>query len=697
MSSDINQLIENVKLTLDAMDQNDFVSVIWFSGEGEYKTVFKGAKNDPSIKKMLDTLKSTVGCTCFSEPLKEAHEVVKELAVICPNYNVTLFTDGQPVVSWGSSQEEKRVYEIVELMKNDIIALNTIGYGWNYNRDFLTKVANITEFGQMIHSSKIEEYLDIFSHNYERIADLVLEAVEIEAKNADIMYLSRTNVKLDKEHMKFNRLNNEKNQFFIVADGEIEFEYNGETYNSRDLDKQVSDATIENFMYAYAYSLYYNNNRQFAYDILGKSLKDKHLVDKQMGAFTYDEVAKYIKDFKRAVVKNSARYIDGECPDNYIPADDALCVMDVLKVLVKGDTYYTPAKNYNKITAAKEDTFNLFKANPGDVLTPLNELIFNEDKLNLSLRSKIAGTVKINPKEAQKVGLEKEVKSQIYRNQSLIKDGNLNMEEITIVMDETTYTELISMELKETNGEVPDTTIMIKCQEEYTYNNKEYRKVTLNFAEIPVINRTYIKAKTSDVLGNVLETLTLEACQKVINSLIKELKANNGDLLKEGSFGILTEEQIEVLKNHGLDKSLNYNGVNNEKVETEKIDFYEARSLAFQLKGTASLPSIKDVDKKITAGKNLNLGDQLVNKYFQYYSSIKTGDDLADKKTLESLLKEVKGKLMDKRIELNCLKMAKVLTGDWFDSVEQNDKGDYLYQEGDKTLVIKAKKEKIYL
>jgi hypothetical protein len=690
MGWEIDGLIENVKQTIDAMSANDYVSIVWFSGVGQFKTLIKGARKDDSLKKILDTIKSTIGCTCFSDPMKEVGEIIDELSPICPNFNVTLFTDGEPVVPWSDQEEERKVFAEIAKFKDKVIAINTIGYRNGYNRDFLVKIASESMYGMMVHSSKINEYMSIFSHNYERVADLVLESVEIKAPNADVLYLNTYSSKLTKDYMKMSMLEKKKNQFVILADNEFTFEYNGETYNSSDIKAETKQATVDNIAYGYAYELYYLGRRQEALDILAKSIGDKYLVDRQINAFTYDEVSAYSKQLRKAVFKNKFRWLDGKCSPDYLPADDALCVMDVLKTLVSGENYYVYSNNYNRIGRKTEDTFNLFKWDDKEHTTKLNELVFNENELNISIRSRITGTVQINPIQAKAVDLPAEIKSYVYRNQTLIKDGNLNMEQITAVVDKDTM----------------DKIIWFGSQVDGLIESTEHRpgdkcKVTLNLNVLPIINRTYLgdNGNIKNIMTKTIKITELEARQKVVNSYIKELKAANPDLEKDKEFASYNDDQIEVLRQHGLDKSLMYAGVNNVTAEKNEDDYYMTRQLGFTLKGYASLPSLKDVEAKIKDNKKLNGPGQIMAAYIADLKArvaLVVQTDEAFKLFYENELQAIKRQLLNERIEINSMKIAKILTGDWFDNLVADDKGNYNYVEGDNTLVVKTAKVKKY-
>jgi len=695
MSDSINQLIDNVEATLEKIDANDFVSVLWFSGKGQHKTVIKGAKNDESLKTVLNSLRSTVGLTCFSEVLHDVNEIIADLAMICPNFNVTFFTDGCPVVDWSIAEEEKRIFSAIELFKNKVIALNTVGYGWYYNQDLLRNMAQQTEFGQFIHSKNINEYMDIWSQNFDRISDLVLESVKVSADNTDIMYLSRNNCLMRENEMVFSRLNKEKNQFIIISNENFEFEYNGETFNSKDIKKSIPDATQLNILYAYAYLQYYNNNRQFALDIIGKNINDKFLVDKQINAFTVDEVGTYSAILRRNVFQPKNRFKTGKCSADYIPADDALCVMDVLQMLADGDAFYTPTKNYKRITAQKVDTFNLFEMDKKEFLNPISSFTFNKEKLNLSLQIMFTGKVKINPVEAKQFDLPKEINANIYRYHTIIKDGNLNMEKITVVADGETLAKLQGVSNDENN-------LVENVADFVMENGKEMKKFEVNFENIPVINRLYIKDCDSEfALKSIEEELELQTLQKVVNDQIKLLKANDTSVMQQNGFANYNEKQIEILIKHGLNDKMTYNALATaDAVPDEEKDSYETRALSMYIKGRSTIPSLNAVEKKITAAKEkgkeakLNENESMLKKNYDYIMGLSVEDAKKDMEILQTQQQEVRRKLFKLRVKLNTAKMAKVLTGDNFKG-ELNDKNEYEFTKDGKTLIIKTEKETV--
>lgn len=695
MSGEISRLIDNVKQTITEMAENDKVTIIWFSGNTQCKVLVKNAsKNESELFTLLDSIKSTVGATCFSTPMKEVNEVISDLQALNHNFSVTVFTDGEPVVPWSEAEEERLIFAELAKMKDKILALNTIGYGYYYNQDLLRRMAAESMFGTAIHSSQINEYVSIFHHNYEKVSDLIFDSAEITAPvGTDIVYLNSYSTKLIREtgYMKMNRLEKRKNQFFLLADNDFKFDFNGEVIDTATIASTATDATMTNFNYAYAYELHYAGYRQEALDILANNIRDKYFIDTQLNAFTYNEVGNYRKELKKAVIKPKYRFKTGEAPANYVPREDALCVMDILGILSEGTNYYVPSKSYNRIGAEVVDNQNLFKANQEEVRSLFKDFTFNKKHMNVSIMFTVKGTVTINAKLAKAHNLPKEVDSHIFRTHTIIKDGNLNMQTISAVLDHKTYDKFVALE-----AETGITFLNDRGSE------PKGKRVEIDLSQFPTVNRTYVNDSGSldNIVDTVETTTNLEIKQKVLNYYIKEIKSQNVDASLAGNFAGLNEDQMEVLKAHGLDKNFTYGGIDNEK--QEPVDFYESRVLEFYLKGYSSIPSVADVQKKFAEGKKLTGPSLIMNDYLidlakrMATAGLKLGDTTLETKAfLESELESVKTALFKERVKMNSMKIAKILTGDWFAGLEVDDKGNQTYTKNGKTLVVKADRVKI--
>jgi len=707
MSGHIHLLVSQVQKTVEAMRDEDFVSVVWFSSAGQYRTLVKGAKKSPELIKTLDELRSVYGTTCFSDPVKEVKLVVEELASLCPNISVTLFTDGQAVTPWSSAEEEKKTIELIKSFKDKVIAFNTIGYGNFYNQDFLKKLSGLTEYGIFTHSSEIEEYLSIFQQNVERIIEGKVEQVHIEyGIDIEGIYLNRKFTKMELLEMYLSRLDRNKNQFFLVSKkGDFNFLYNDKEYFSKDIPEAVAEPTVKNFLYAYATGLYYQNKRRESLDIL-VYMKDKALIDSHMKSFTFDECAEHQKLLEKATLSTSGRNTEGEAKANYLPAKDAFCVMDVLDILANSFSFYLPfhkeADEYHRIGRKTEDEFNLFTKTTEPVMSGFESLVWNKERVNLGISVLIPGTVSINPVEAKRVGLSTKIESRIFRTYNLIKDGFLNQKRIVAAIPVKVYEELQSKRkiceiLEETGDVVKD------LQKEY---GEKYYVVKLHLYRIPVINQTYAEVTSGKELFKICSrALELEALQKWINGYYKEFESKaTAAQFKTGIFEDMSADQLRVCEAHGLRKDGTYNPVATKTAKKDECkDSYETRSFELVFKGVSSLPSIKEAREKIAAKKSTVSVEAMQKALLTLQEKARKANVNLDAATVETrdfltqALMDVKSELFSLRTKLACAKMSLLLTGDSFTDFTPDNKGNFQYEQQGMTLLLKTERITEYL
>jgi hypothetical protein len=690
MYNSIDQLIDNVQRTFDLIGDSDYVSIVWFASAGQYRTVVKGARKTDDIKKLLDSLRSVLGTTCFSDPLKEVGQIVDELAAICPVFNVTLFTDGCPVTPWTPAEEERRCLEIAHAMAGKIVALNTVGYGYHYNREFLVSLAGTSQHGTMTHSSRIEEYYAIFGQSRERVGGMVDDPIDIAAPGAQVLLVSEKATKLANSSMQLRQLPEGRNAFYLISDGAFCFEVDGQRVDSSSLPlTNIGDikGQVDDMLYAYTYQSYYQGRRQVALDVLAKNLKDKALVDSHLNAFTYDEVAEQLRKLEAAVADPKARYADGMCPPGYVPKADALCVMDVLKTLFEGNNFYVPysdrVKGYERVGRKAEDSHNLFRASQKEVLSPVSDFIFNKERLNISLRFTQDGTVDLNPASAKRVGLPKTADCKVYRTHTIVKDGILNVRDAEFKVDRATLDKLRERGCPMTEVDLD--------------------RIVIHFGKLPIVNRMYIDGSQdiAQVFQRTLKITQLEAAQKVVGFYLDKVR---DDLRKAGDTGTqYTPDQLQVLEDHGIRNGV-YGGVDVSTKSAEDSDFYEARTMEFYLKGFTSLPKVQEVLDKASGGKKVNEAGRLMLDYNVDLATRarKAGVDLTrvapeTRAFLELELRLIKGDLLKERTVLNTLKLAKVLTGDWWVDLKTDDKGNYLYEAAPYTMVARADRTKVYI
>lgn len=703
MTGSMNQLIDNVISAVDEMREQDLISILWFSGVGQREFVVRAKclyeRDKKDIKLLLERLKSTVGLTCFSESFALANQLIEDESVVCQNYNVLFFTDGQPVTPWSSQEEVGKLMSEVDKMKDKVLAINCIGYGYYYDVDLLKAVAERTMFGKYFHNKNVTEYLDVFRNVYEIAKTASLEKIIVESSDVEskIVYLSETFTKISNTNVFEMNANKRKNQFFVISETTPVIKVNGEEITVTET--ATREATILNFAYAYASELFYNGNTEEAIKVIYQLTKDKSYIDEMVNAFTFVERSSIVEQLKKAVFGKKFkkfRLRTGFCVENYLPADDAFCFLDLIMKLKNSDAYFVPAdaSEYKRIGAKTVDSFDVFESSKEKPYSSFDNLVFNKEHANLSIRYTIKGNVCLNPKEVKRAGLTFEgnkIPSYKFRNQTIIKDGNRNVDSINAYLDKDVLKEIGKFCQYENLEFAPN------------IENKDlsnYEMVKIDVSELPIINKLYLN-KSSDlkyILEKAIRGNELGVEAKVVKYFIAKIVEERPAVQKKGLFEGMTLEQIDVLKNHGLTEDGAYQGVSRETVQSE--DFYESRSLKFDVEGWSSIPKIQDSIDKRASGKKLTDKDILVLKYYDLYD--KMGYSIAIKSNVEILenkLSDIKKQDRNIEDELALLRIAKICTNSWWSNliVESKRGEDYFtFVEDENKLVIKAKKVKVF-
>jgi hypothetical protein len=676
MTNHIDELMENVKKTLRIIDPNDYITIIWFSGVGQYRSVVKCSKNDPeTLDKILDSLKSTVGCTCFSDPINELRAIIEETYPICNAYNVTIFTDGEPVTPWSTAKEYEKIFEGLDAIKDKIIAFNTIGYGGYYNRDLLLKMSNTTEYGIMTHASEVSNYEKIFSHNRESIISMVGKRVKIIADNCDIITESSINAKLFRDKATI-RLTKTRNVVDIIFDSKVDrVSYiidrgggDGEAYSiAVPKTPRTPMSKLDDIMYHYAYTLFYNNRKSDAADVLN-FIGNKVILDQMMNSYSLEEVGNFINTFRNYMTNPESRPRSKIKRNSYIPDDKAICVIDILRALVNVEATYVPVKNYNRISKEVKDTSSLFKRS-SDEPCKMTNLVFNSSRLNLSIQFIAKGTVNLDPFSASAVGLPEVIDAKVFRNHAIIKDGVLNIKTLTVILPDDV------IKLLEEGGDTtePEYIVLKELKKYQTKSNKSMFKIPLN--KYPLINQSYANMTLKEFYATEYACLQNEAANKVYNYFIK-----NSESLEGATDSKYSYDQLLVLKDHGLNASLTYSAVSPQIQEAK--DYYIAREFRTYFKGFSALPSINSVIQKINSSKKLTPSESLIHHYYTRSKDL----SIEDLKNMRTCTKKL---LIDRRIKLSAAKLAMTLTGKWFSELTPKESGEYEYTDNYGTLVIK--------
>lgn len=689
MWDSIDSLVDQVISVIDNLSENDRYSVIWYSGIGQMGRIITNIKKSfIGYEEILNKFKSVVGATCFSEPINEAYNIQSPDS----DYTVvTLFTDGVPVVPWNYDEELEKCVNTIK-SNPSVLAFNSIAYGSNTDYEFLLKLSNSSALGRVYNESDISTFLDTYKLILNSSKGFTNTSVKINSSNSEILYLTDKNISLKHNTFSLPQLQlNNHNVFYTVStknpqvdiDTEAEIEY-----------PEITQEIKDDFYYAYAYQLYYNGNRMKALDIIVNNVRDLHLAELMTSAFTFNEVKTATDNLYEAALNHLSRLKDGKCPPKYLPKKDAYCVFDLISDFMQSKAYYIPnsknVESYNRIRRKRVDTLNRFTSSNEIIRTPINNVVWNEEKINLSIPFAINGFVKLNPLTANRVNLPQEYPARIIRSHAFINNGELNIKRAEFIVSDKLLEKLFKNNVKFT---------VISNNEDNTSN------VVIELNSIPLINRQYIEdVSLEDITLTCNRILDYKAEQKILNFMIKEqtnelypLGYNSVNESKE-----LTAEQVEVLNENGIRHGI-YQGIDNELPAAKDCDYYYTRLTKFYLKGFASLPSMNEFFKMYREERKFNPAGLRMKNSFNKINTIlleKFKTKNASKESLQTLsdmLDKVRYNLLKDNTKLNAIKMSRHLNNEFFEGLKPDNKGNYNFDYKTFTLVFRNDRVKEYI
>lgn len=711
MYADIGRLISDVQQVIMEMRPQDYVSVIWYSGEGQTGTILTGAStsNPASICGVLDKFKSTVGCTCFSEALGETKQLIANLKSMCANFVAIMFTDGEPVVfKRTEKQEMEKSLAIVDEMKNDLIALYTVGYRQYYNKTFLTSLAEKTALGKHIHTDNIKKFLSLCKKLLEESGACVGERIEIKANGGTIWYLGESGATAYSQNQLVINLSG--NDTVMIEGNAQTVTINGQDYPVTGMQEvTLSDDEINTFGYLKAFRLAVAGNMKEAKNVC-KALGDKALIDEMNNAFTNAEKQQIITKLEACIFDATKRFAKGKVKNDYVPDPNAFCVFDLFRILSgdEANRFIPPVpEKYKRIGVKMKDAVECMDAE-GQPMKPFvkygrqhptfERLTLKSGAGNLSLGYALKGVLKIGYGDKEKslsIEGKKIQKVKLQQTNTFVKDGALNIKTFKALVTDETYK--ILLEKQKQAGKK----FMSKVEEDYHYNDEIFTKVTFKLEKLPVINPSYVSLDDNQFAALVVKEQTLKAQQTFLNFLMKTDEVRE-TVAYASVFDGFTSEQVAFLQEHyGLRKDGSYSGGKRTKDQDGEVDYFYSRQVNWQTQGYGSAGKISDVIAKIAAGKNLNQPESVIKELYEQLKSsgaISEQCVVLDTDAVKTLTRQVKNELSEMKYKMSTTCMALFLNGEWFPEFKNepagSDKYTYHYAEANKTVVLTLKREK---
>lgn len=618
----------------------DTLSMIWFSGRGQYGALFEG-EPVPTLAELADVSKAIdrwlkpVGLTGFKEPLGEAAEMATRLAKNGKSCSLFFMSDG-----CDNQWPRADVLKAVEKAAGGLAAATVVEYGYYADRPLLAKMAEAFG-GAHIHAEDFDKYQPLFEAAMQK-RPIGGKRVEVELGSMPIGEFAFALV--DGDLVTFGAETTKKSAKVYVPEGLQALWYlspvavvePGQVAGELSaLAASVPGNPTVSAAYA-ALSLYASRMKpDVVYPIL-RALGDVTFVDSFSTAFGKQKISEFMAAAQGAAFDPAARFTAGRDPAR-VPADDAFTVLDLLRLLAADEgnrvLLDSPAFKYARIgrgrvdadealtadeqaevqritaamgkeksakklkelqaqldaiTSTKREALK-FAATPAPEGYPISSLTFNEERPNVSFLVRKEGTVDLSgrlPKSLTTVPAA--FPTFVWRNYAVLKDGLVNVDQLPVKLTEATFERLKAeaVPMSMVGGDL-----------------------VVNVHRLPPINRRMVKGVSAQSLFELEYQLTeMRARQKVYNAKLKELKPAKESKSFALAYG---QEAADWLKEAGF---TDYSGFAPKVVQAEATDFYLGKQLEVKLKGYASLPTVKDVEAKVDSGKPLTGAAALMGK-----------------------------------------------------------------------------------
>jgi hypothetical protein len=421
---------------------------------------------------------------------------------------------------------------------------------------------------------------------------------------------------------------------------------------------RVDEAAV----YAAAYVLLQGNKADQALQVLGE-LGDKKLIDGVAGAWTNADYGKAAAAIMDAVVDPSVRYLKGK-DTGYLPDPNAFCLLDALDMLsVDTDAKFYPrhkAFNYKRIGVPSKQVegYPVFMYDM-DVSCGMADLVWNEDRLNLSMRATIKGTIEL-PDGWQALSLPNPYPCVVYRNYTIIKDGVLNVTHLPVSMSAITWDILLR------NGMISGA-----LNDNGSYVDGKWHKDTkwlVDFTAVPLINLGIAS-------GNVLAE---DLCKLMLNvyktgGIMKVLKKKRDvlDPNQEIKTDVtLTPEQEMFLESVGVKR-----GAFSPPTEKgESTDVYLAKEFRIAGKGFSSLPKVEDVEEKIRLGKKMTASQLAIAEGLEWFDKNQPGTTVEETVAwIDEAVRTFRRVQTQERAKVQRAKFGIILNKKWFPDLTARD------------------------
>jgi hypothetical protein len=645
----IDRLATDTIARIRRLPHGDGILIGIFSSEGWHRwPVTRKLNSDHDYIAVEEAIRSSFyvrNMTCFSEIIADTPRAILDFSDTHLFRTFVFMSDGYPVTS-NNAKERYNLEERAKELKSYIDAGAVVAYGDYADRHMLSKLASILGV-EFVSTDTVEQIGETFSKK--------AQGKERKRKKVKVNQDSKFIFSMEKDGT-VAALKQEDGAVLASETSDVfSFDVTAKPFSLQDRDV----ATAQEILYGAALALMQDNKVDDALEVLS-GVGDVALVRLLSNALTNAELAKTEEALRQAIANPNARFTEGRKP-GCLPADDAFDLFDLLEQLIHDDEarFYPqhPDFHYKRIgrRSKVKDGYPTFVAD-ANISVPFARLTGHVSELNLSIGVSIPGAVALPDDFArghegngdkwfsrEEVGLEKNYRTNIFRNYALIANAIPTVTKLPVSMSAATHRVLVK------HG-------VIRNHHAYTPGDV----VTLDLSRIPVCNKKRGRDATD---FETIAALALESLR--LGSMLKVFKAKRDELdpQRVGERPVsLTDAQYEYLDACGFRRDGSFSPPTEQAESTDVLDVR-----VFEVKVDKGSPvSMKDFVLMVEGKKKFNFVGNLMmeaSKHIMLNMPLQS-----QTKALAWLHKEIDIHESAKRqvdASLNARRFAVALTGAW--------------------------------
>lgn len=640
MYGEIPKIREQIKKKLPKLvGEKDTLSIIWFSGRGEFGALIEGEPvstlsdlND--VNKQIDRWLKPVGLTGFKEPLQEVDALIGRVSKKRPGSVFSLF-----FMSDGCDNQWSRpdILKAVEKAAGGLAAATFVEYGYYADRPLLTSMAEKAG-GSLIFSEHFDKFTPIFEAAMAK-RPTGAKRVEVNVGGDPIGGFVWTMAGGDLTTFAIDggkaQIPEDAAEVFYLSPTPVK-DSGDDVASISKTASAAGTATNPALSATYAAMSLFSVRMQpnVVFPLL-KATGDVKFIEAFSTCFGKQKYSEFMDNAKAAAFDSKVRFERGYDPTK-VPADDAFTVLDLLRLLQGDDSTRIlldhPEFKYNRISRGRLDASEFmneeeqkkvaeitskmaseknakklkelqaelaaltaqkaeplkFEAQDQPDGYSIANLTFNEDRPNISVLIQKKGGVDVSKRlpDAFKGKIPSPFPTFVYRNYAIVQDGLVNVKDLPVRVSRSLADKLGKLLPKEA---LPKRIAV----------SDAYAEGVINVGALPVINRQMVKSVSAKALfEKQFELEQARAAQKVYKAYRDERMEKKVSASFKLTYG---DDGAEWLKENGF---TDYSGFAPPKtVQAEAKDFYVGKALEVSLKGYSKMPSMNDFKKQASTGK----------------------------------------------------------------------------------------------